>query len=138
MSDSSSPLFPPSPAGPEVTLESLVADYQALRNAFHLTLVGLLILTGSLFVFFLREVSLARRQVVELSQVVADYEKSGFAARLENFRVQLQSFTQTHPDFNPIYSRYFGTSSVSQPSPAPRSGPASNLTGPRLPPTPGR
>jgi hypothetical protein len=71
----------------------------------------LVILSGSLFVFFLRETSLARRQIAELSQVVAEYQKTA-APVMEEFRTKLLAYTKTHPDFGPIFSKYFGTNSL--------------------------
>jgi hypothetical protein len=110
------------PPGPEVTLEALAHAHQSLRSAFHVTLVMMVILAGSLFVFFLREVSIARRQIAELTQVVADYEKNAVPL-MEDFRAKLQVFARSHPDFVPIYTRYFGTN----PAPAAASLPAASL-----------
>src|SRR6187455_22075 len=107
MSDSLSPLEP-LPAAPEPTLESLVRAHQSLRTSFHVTLVFIVVLTASLFVFFLREVSLARRQVTELNLVVADYEKTAVPL-MDDFRVKLQAFSKSYPDFTPIFLKYFGT-----------------------------
>lgn len=93
----------------------------------------LLILAGSLFVFFLREVSLARRQSAELAQMVNDYEKNAYPA-MEKFRDKLQQFTQTHPDFAPIYTKYFGSSDGLPGA----NGGRGNTSPARLPPVPGR
>ena len=119
---------------PALTLESLLAAHQSLRRSFHLALVMLLILSGSLFVFFLRELSLARRQVQELAQVVSDYEKNTFPI-MENFRSKLQAFAQTHPDFNPIYAKYFGAPTGSAMPGGSKLRPTSNASPARLPPT---
>lgn len=114
----SSPQIPSTPSSPEVTLEQLLQAHQSLRSAFHVTLAMIVILAGSLFVFFLRETSIARRQITELTQVVADYEKNAVPL-MEDFRAKLQVFARSHPDFAPIYTRYFGTN----PAPAAAVGP---------------
>jgi hypothetical protein len=135
MSDSLSPMASPS-AAPMPSLEALVQAHQSLRSAFHVTLVMFVILTGSLFVFFLREVSLARRQINELTQVVAEYEKNAVPL-MEDFRTKLQVFARSHPDFQPIYTRYFGMSnaSPSAASPGGKAQPAgANPAGARMPP----
>ncbi len=98
----------PSAGAQDLTLESLAEAHQSLRKAFHVTLVFLILLSGSLFVFFLRELSLARRQVADLTQSVAEYERNTVPL-MEEFRSRLQAFAQAHPDFNPIYTKYFGT-----------------------------
>jgi hypothetical protein len=138
MSDSQ-PLPVSTPAAPPpLTMESLLEAHNALRSSLHVTLVMLFILSGSLFVFFLREVSLARRQTIELRQVVADYEKNAYPM-MESFRIKLQAFAQTHPDFNPIYARYFGTTNASAAGPSSaKSPPSSNVSPARLPPPIGR
>jgi hypothetical protein len=110
MSDPQSPLIPAAEAQ-AVTMDVLVEAHQSLRRSFHVSLVMILLLAGSLFVFFLRELSIARQQTEELSKVVADYEKNT-APNVEKFRKALQAFAQTHPDFAPIYSRYFSSNSV--------------------------
>lgn len=135
MSDLPSPLHS-TPDVPELSLESLAAAHRSLRQAFHVSLILLAVLTGSLFVFFLREVSLARRQMSELSQVVLEYERTA-APVMEEFRSKLQIFTQDHPDFAPIYRKYFGGTNVpggSAVAPG-RAQPLSNSTGVRLPPS---
>jgi hypothetical protein len=136
MSDSPSPLAP-IPGAPDITIEALVEAHQSLRTAFHITLVLLVILTGSLFVFFLREVSIARRQIADLTQVVVDYEKNAVPL-MEDFRTKLQVFARTHPDFNPIYLKYFGSTNA---APLTRSTPrtqplGTNPNAARLPPSP--
>ena len=134
MSDSTIPLAP-TPGPPDITLEALMEAHQSLRAAFHITLVLLIILTGSLFVFFLREVSIARRQIADLTQVVAEYEKNAVPL-MEDFRTKLQVFARAHPDFNPIYLKYFGsTNAAPLTQSAPRAQPlTTNPNAPRLPP----
>jgi hypothetical protein len=119
--------------GPPVDLEELWAAHRSLRTSFHITLGLLLVLSGSLSVYFIRELSNARRQTTELTQLVNDYERN-FLPLMENFRTKLLDFAQVHPDFAPIYRKYFGTNTapVNQ-SPA-RAQPLSNTAGPRLPP----
>jgi hypothetical protein len=134
MSDTPTPLAP-HPGPPSVTLESLAEAHESLRTALHVTLVMLVILTGTLFVFFLREVSIARRQIAELTQVVGDYEKSAVPL-MEDFRSKLQAFAKTHPDFAPIYARYFGsTNSAPLSSPMKAQPLSTNPSAARLPPS---
>ena len=137
MSDSQPPdsVSAPDPT-PNLTLQSLAAAHESLRAAFHVTLVLLLILTGSLFVFFLREVSIARRQINELTKVVTDYQKNVFPV-MEDFRTKLQAFAKTHPDFAPIYAKYFGTNAPPAGSASGRAQPLTNPSAARLPPSGG-
>ena len=135
MNDLPSPLAP-TPPTPDLNLEALAQAHESLRTALHVTLVLLLILSASLFVFFLRELSLARRQIGELTQVITEYEKNALPV-MEDFRSKLQQFSRTHPDFGPIYTRYFGSSNSAPLTPAgarPQPAPA-GPNGARLPPT---
>jgi hypothetical protein len=131
----SEPLRQTSNPPPHPELETLLKAHESLRRAFHILLVLLLILTGSLSVFFMREISIARRQISDLTQAVVDYEKNALPL-MEEFRSKLQAFVQAHPDFMPIYAKYFGTN-LSQDLPS--AGAAQPLTEsplPRLPPGP--
>jgi hypothetical protein len=116
MSDSPSSMAPP-PEPAEVSLETLAQAHQSLRTTLHLVMVMLVILTGSLFVFFLRELSLARRQIRDLTQVVAEYEKNAVPV-MEDFRAKLQGFSRSHPDFVPIFTKYFGATNIAPLGPA--------------------
>jgi hypothetical protein len=133
LNDSSSPITP-IPEAPQLTIEALAQAHQSLRAAFHVTLVMVVVLSGALFVFFLREVSLARRQIVELTQIVGDYQQN-VLPRMEAFRAGLEAFTRTHPDFAPIYTRYFGTNAtpLTQAPGRPKPAPA-NPNAARMPP----
>jgi hypothetical protein len=111
MNEPEVPAVPHPDPRPEPGLENLQESYRSLRNSFHVTLVLLLILTGSLFVSYLREVSIARKQINDLTQAVADYERNAVPL-VEDFRTKLFNFTRTHPDFTPIYNKYFGTTNT--------------------------
>jgi hypothetical protein len=136
MSDDLTSPLAPTPGAPELSLESLAAAHHSLRTAFHVTLVLLMVLTGSLFVFFLREVSLARRQIGDMTNAIVEYEKTSVPL-MEDFRTKLQGFARTHPDFNPVYTKYFGSNSApsSQSQSSPRAQPvAPSPATARMPP----
>jgi hypothetical protein len=133
MSDSPNPLAP-IPNAPAVTLEELAAEHQSLRTALHVTMVMIIVLTASLFVFFLRELSLARRQIAELTQGIAEYEKTAVPV-MEDFRGKLQAFARVHPDFAPVYTKYFGTNAAPLGQSPAKAQPLATNNGPvRLPP----
>jgi hypothetical protein len=113
-----------------VTLESLAEANRSLRTCLNVTLFVLLVLTGSLFIFFRWELGIARRQIDELTKVVSDYEKNTFP-QVESFRTKLQAFAQVHPDFAPIYAKYFGATNL--PSAGGKAS-LSNASPARLPP----
>ena len=120
-----------------VTLESLAEAQRRLSALVRMMLALFLVLTLSLLSFFYWEYRIARREIDAFTRVIADYQKNTEPG-LEQFRRKLQAFAQAHPDFSPIYFKYFGTN-------APPSGQASGAAQPlnsaspaRLPPAPGR
>ena len=80
-------------------------SYRSLRALCQVVLVCVLILTGSVFLFLLREVSVTRRQVRELTQFVAAHEKNNVPI-MRQFRDRLIEFTRRNEDFVPILSKY--------------------------------
>ncbi len=99
------------------------------------TLVALVILTGSLSVFLLREVSLVRAQVHELNGYVVNYEANSVPIMRE-FRASLIEFSKTHPDFSQVLAKYFNPTNYSDsakvaPAPPPSDAPAARM--PELP-----
>ncbi len=89
----------------EAVIDQLRESYRSLRALVQIVVVCLLILTGSLFLFLLREVSATRRQVRELTQIVANSEKNN-VPRMRQFRDKLIEFAKSNADFVPIILRY--------------------------------
>ena len=85
------------------------AQYRRLRILTQAIAVSMLILTGTVFVFIYRQVVLVRRQTAELARYIAEVDRSGIPAFVEQVRGKFNAFRKEHPDFNPIYTRYFGT-----------------------------
>ena len=113
---------PPDPAAPRVFANDLENQYARLRMLVHATAVSVLILTGTLFVFLYRQVILVRRQTAELARYVNEVDRSGMPDFVEQVRVKFNEFRKSHPDFNPIYTKYFGTNEIAvrpKVSPAP-------------------
>ncbi|MBI4324747.1 MAG: hypothetical protein HY674_05730 [Chloroflexi bacterium] len=118
MTSPENPMEPPHDS--TVTVENLEQAYQSLLVRFSLVLILLLILSGSMCVFLLRQVTLVRRQVKELSQFVADYEKTSLPLMTE-FRDKLQAYGKTDRNFNAVLLRYFGTNNPPATTSAPPS-----------------
>jgi hypothetical protein len=98
--------FPDS--GPPRPIENdAEAQYAALRRLLHATAVSVLILAGTLFVFLYRQVVLVRRQTADLSRYINEVDNSGMSNFVERVHVKFDEFRKTHPDFNPIYNKYW-------------------------------
>jgi hypothetical protein len=103
------------PGGPHSDL--VLQTVRSLRRSFQYTLFLMLILSGSLFVFLLRELSAVRRQNFELGRAISDYQRVG-APSLEDFRKKLVDYAHAHPDFGPVLGKYFPAT-----NPPPQNGP---------------
>lgn len=125
---------PDSPASNALSAEDLASSYASLRRLFHAVVLMMLVLSGTVCIFFMREVILARRQIRELSGFVANYERTSLPVMLE-FRTKLYEFAKTNPDFMVIFTKYFNPTNApvttDSPVTAPDSGDGSPI---RLPP----
>jgi hypothetical protein len=52
---------------------------------------------------------LIRRQTAELAHYLAEVERAGMTDFMGRVRQEFNVYRKEHPDFNPIYARYFGT-----------------------------
>jgi hypothetical protein len=87
-------------------LEDLQRSYRSLRAMLIWVMLILLIVIGSFCLYLLREVVFVRRQVKELTQVVASYDKNSKPV-MQDFLGKLQVFARSNPDFTPILTKYY-------------------------------
>jgi hypothetical protein len=106
------------------TVAGLQSTVRSLRLILTAALISMLVLSGSMFVFLLREVSYVRRQITGLRQFIADYETKEVPV-MEDFHRKLQAFARSHPDFTPVLVKHFGSSSLQVGQPAPTPAPIS-------------
>jgi hypothetical protein len=104
--------IPPSPAPSDPD-----PQYAAMRRLLHATAVSVLILSGTVFVFLYRQVVLVRRQTAELSRYVNEVDRSGMSNFVEQVRIKFDDYRKTHPDFAPIYNKYWPGEGSSLPNP---------------------
>lgn len=107
----------PDPPAPKAFESDPETQYRRLRVLVQATAVSVLILTGTVFVFIYRQVVLVRRQTAEWTRYTTEMEKAGMPAFLEQVRSELNDFRKQHPDFNAVYTRYFGTNEPAAPRP---------------------
>ncbi|MEO5804725.1 MAG: hypothetical protein ABIR24_14465 [Verrucomicrobiota bacterium] len=84
-------------------------QYEGLRKLLLATLVAVLILSGSLNIFLLRQMAFIRKDLEsarpKVSQLLASYQKNE-EPEIKRFVNTLVGFARTHPDFNPILAKY--------------------------------
>ena len=92
-------------ANPNPSETSLQSELRSLRSQFAALLIILLVFSGSLDVFILRQLMLIGRQSKELTAIVADYEQ-GRRPIMENFTDRLRDYAKGHRDFVPILTKH--------------------------------
>lgn len=115
------PLDPPSHAVSHPP-DSLQRDVHTLRLTLQITLVSLVILSGSLGVYLYRQVTLLKRQSEanqRSAQQMAQQFNSNFATQYYHFEQQLLSFARTNPELQSRLARFLvSTGSVGSNIPA--------------------
>jgi len=116
----------PKPATAQPELAELQAGLESLRSLTFTVLVLLVVVSGTLSIFLLRQwrtaskdLDLARSQVGPL---LAEAQKNG--PGLDKFIQQIAEFGRTHPDFAPIMAKYGIKPTVAVTPPAAGSAPA--------------
>ena len=99
-------LLPGTPSNAPVETERLEAELESLRGVVFRVVVGLLILAVAVNVFLWRQVHMVRAQLAAGQKQVAEYQKAEPAVR--DLLARLHAFAATHPDFQPIMSKYAG------------------------------
>ena len=111
------PELPANPASSQTAaLESLQQACQSLRTLIDTVLVILLVLTWSVNIFLLKQLSLVRNEVEERQRFIAEYEKNTVPLMGE-FLTRLQGFTKTNPDFTNILHKYWMPTNASAAAP---------------------
>jgi len=84
-------------------------QYETLRKLFVATLVALLILSGALNIFFLRQLIFIRKDLEaarpQIKQFVENY-KATVEPQIKSFLSSLVGYGRAHPDFIPILVKY--------------------------------
>jgi len=94
-----------SAANPNPSEPSLQSELRSLRSQFTALLIILLVFSGSLDVFILRQLMLIGRQSKELTAIVIDYEQ-GRRPIMENFTDRLRDYAKSHREFVPILTKH--------------------------------
>lgn len=101
------PDLPSSVPAPEPA--NLAQAFETLRKQFQTTLIVLIILSGAINLYLLRQFTVLRKEVAtiepQVTQLVADYQRVTVPL-VNTFLKQLSDYAQTHPDFRPVLAKY--------------------------------
>jgi hypothetical protein len=88
---------------------NLAQAFETLRKQFQTTLIVLIILSGAINLYLLRQFTVLRKEVAtiepQVTQLVADYQRVTVPL-VNTFLKQLSDYAQTHPDFRPVLAKY--------------------------------
>jgi hypothetical protein len=99
---------------PGSTIEELQQQVRALQTFFLATLAVLVLLSGSLNLFILRQVSIASKQLTENQKFVDDYNKVS-APLISDFLTKLTVASKTNADIGRILAKYNFQQTVAKP-----------------------
>lgn len=101
----------PTSPKPSSELENLREECESLRKLLTVTLVLMILVTGVINFFLLRQAKYSRvdaenmkSQEAFLNQTINEYKAS--LPLMTNFTSRLVDFGRTHPDFQPVLARY--------------------------------
>ena len=86
-------------------------QWKSQRLLLHCLSLSVLILTGTFFVYLYRQVVAIRKSTADMVGYINQFEKSETAEAIHRVQRQLDAYRKENPAFNPIYVKYFGTSS---------------------------
>src|SRR4051794_11987387 len=87
------------------TVAALREEVQSLRTLFVGALLVLIILSGSLNIFLMRQASIASNQAGESQKNLDEFNTVSVPMARELWG-RLNEFSKTHPDVNPIITKY--------------------------------
>ena len=96
-------------SSPQAELSELRTQYESLRQLVTSLLVLLLVISGTLNLYFWRQFRVTKGELdverPQITSMVTDYRR-GQAVAYDTFVRQLQEFEKKNPDFSPILARY--------------------------------
>src|SRR5262245_33044794 len=115
-----------SPGLPETEVSQLAGQVESLQHLVTSLLVLLVIVSGTLSIFLLRQWQMALRDLATIQpsalQIIADYNKDR-GPRMDAFIDKLRDYGRTHPDFVPVLVRYGLVTNVAPAAGAPPGSP---------------
>jgi hypothetical protein len=124
---------------PATELDALRAEGESLRHLIGSLLILLVIISGTLNLFFLREYRSAKTELQtyapQARNLIGNYQKND-GPGIENFLRRIVEYGRAHPDFAPILLKY-GINSPAGPAAAPAAAapaPMPSHASPAVPP----
>ena len=110
-------LEPQPPAQPAAN--DLQAQFDGLRQTLNTMLVLLVVVSGTLTIFLVRQWRFAKTDLDMLrpqaTQIINDYNRLS-APAMQDFVLKLVDYSKGHPDFAPIAAKYHLNDSLAKPA----------------------
>lgn len=97
--------------------EDLKDTCASLRHQLNSALILLLVVSSTMTIFFLRQVTLARKDRDTIRPGIVEYQQNGVPA-LNEFTASLREFAKSNPDVVPILAKYGVVQVSNAPAPA--------------------
>ena len=108
---------PESQPSPQPQLNDLQAQCDSLRQMVSSLLIVLILVSGTLSIFLLRQWRFTKAQIElmtpQASQIITEFNKN-FPV-MQDFVRKLNEYGKTHPDFAPIVTKYRLTEALGKP-----------------------
>jgi hypothetical protein len=92
----------------QAELSELREQYESLRHLVFSSMVVLLIISGALNLYLLRQWRFTKNDLAtvrpQAMQLITDYNKT--VTGMQDFLKRLSDYSRTHPDFAPIANKY--------------------------------
>jgi hypothetical protein len=103
-------------------LTDLQAQYEALRHLVVSILVLLVVISGTLNIYLLRQWRTTSKDLAgirpQATQLIAEFQKVD-GPRMQDFVKKITEYGRTHPDFGPVLAKYgINPATPTNPSPA--------------------
>lgn len=88
------------------SVKNLEKGYRFLGYQMTVVLILVTILNISVNAYLWKQLSMIRRQMIETSSLIQDYEQRG-APKMNEFLEKLKTFAKANPDYNAVLSKYW-------------------------------
>lgn len=87
-------------------IESLQQAFLSLRNLVQAVVIVMIVLSASLNVFLLRQVTLVRKEIQTRETYISAYLEGGYP-KLDTFLDRLQRFAEDNASLQPVLQRHY-------------------------------
>ena len=104
----------------ESALAELQGELQAIKRLVSVIVFLLILVTFSVDVYMIRQVTTVNRELANAQAVIDDFAKRGVDSAAGDFWTKLSEYGKSHPDFAPVLAKYSNFVQITAVSAAPK------------------